>query len=259
MRIFCPKAFLVCFTAFAGCAGGQLSKINSDVIRTQEMVQTTRSETRADIEQIEKQIADLNAKIEGIAKLQADLQKSIESYKTELKNLNMVMNKLNQRLQPTMEEMPPPLTPGVTDSLFPKSEPPAAANYGVDQRPEQAYQTAYNDYVRGKYDLAIVEFNEFIKSFSDAELADNAQYWIAECYYAQKRFEDAKHEFEKVMRNYPGGDKIIAATLKLGYCQYEMGDVKAARATLEELVNRFPFSEEARSAEDRLKSMSKTK
>jgi tol-pal system protein YbgF len=243
----------------SGCASSQLTKIDSDIAKTQEMIQTTRSESKADSDQFQKEISSISVEIQQLKQSQSSLQKSLADLNASLKVLSTSVTKLGDRFQandPNVAGTMPAL-PG--DFTLPGANVVSQGRDSIEQRPEQAYQTAYNDFINRKFDLAIVEFNEFLKSFPDAELADNAQYWIGECYYAQLKYEAAKPEFEKVIRNYPNGDKAIPARLKLGLSCYESGDTKNARSTLEELVNRFPFSEEAKIAEDRLRSISKNK
>ena len=114
--------------------------------------------------------------------------------------------------------------------------------------PRALYDAAYQDLTRGNHGLAIMGFQEVIAKFPSSELADNAQYWIGESYYAQKDFKQAMKEFEKAVETYPQGDKVPAAMLKIGFCQQQLGNKAAARAAFEKLIQRFPNTEEARLA-----------
>ena len=71
------------------------------------------------------------------------------------------------------------------------------------------YRTALDSFTQENYQRAILEFEEFVANHPDHDLADNAQYWIGECYYAQKNFESAVREFEKVERHFGAGNKVI--------------------------------------------------
>ena len=118
--------------------------------------------------------------------------------------------------------------------------------------PRAVYDAAYQDLTRGNYGLALMGFQEVISKYPSSELADNAQYWIGESYYAQKDFRQALAEFQKAMDVYPKGDKVPAALLKIGFCQQQLGDKAAGHATFEKLIERFPDSEEARLAKTKL-------
>jgi tol-pal system protein YbgF len=121
--------------------------------------------------------------------------------------------------------------------------------------PRSLYDAAYQDLTRGNHGLAIMGFQEVITKYPDSELADNSQYWIGESYYAQKNWKQALQEFEKTVSAYPKGDKVPAAMLKAGLCQAQLGDKKAAKATLDTLRKRYPDSEEARLAGTKLSEL----
>ena len=72
-------------------------------------------------------------------------------------------------------------------------------------------------------------FKQFLVTFPDSELADNAQYWLAESYYASQQFEQALADFEVVINDYPRSRKVPDALLKMGYCNYELKRWDAAR------------------------------
>jgi tol-pal system protein YbgF len=117
----------------------------------------------------------------------------------------------------------------------------------------RVYNMAMNDMKSGNYPLAISEFGQFVESFPGDELADNALYWQGECYYASKEFPRAVAVFERVLAEYPKGDKVPAAKLKLGYTLLEMKQKKKGTQHLRELIKQHPGSEEAALAKARLK------
>jgi len=130
-----------------------------------------------------------------------------------------------------------------------------SANASGSVTPRTLYDAAYQDLTRGNHGLALLGFQEMLTKFPDSELADNAQYWIGETYYAQKDFPAALREFEKAVATYPKGDKVPAALLKSGFCQIETGDKSGARETFKKLQERFPQTEEARLAGTKLQEV----
>jgi TolA-binding protein len=56
-----------------------------------------------------------------------------------------------------------------------------------------------------------------LKRFPKSDNADNAQFWIGEIYYRQKWYETAILEYQKVIENYPKGNKVQASLLKQGF------------------------------------------
>ena len=71
----------------------------------------------------------------------------------------------------------------------------------------------------------------------------------------QDQVSEASREFEKVVNEHPRGDKVPAAYLKLGYCSLRKNDNDGARRWFEELIRKYPSTEEARSARNKLASI----
>jgi tol-pal system protein YbgF len=121
--------------------------------------------------------------------------------------------------------------------------------------PLQIYYTAYSDYIKGNYSLAIAGFRDFYEKNKNSPMADNALYWIGECYYSQGKYEDAIREFDNLIKNYPKADNILAAYLKKGYALIELRRYLEAKSVLKELIQKAPLSEEAKLAEQKLKTL----
>ena len=60
------------------------------------------------------------------------------------------------------------------------------------ETPEKGYQECRDLYKGRDFDRAIKGFENFLQKYPNSELASNAQYWLAECYYAQDDFPHLK-------------------------------------------------------------------
>ena len=119
----------------------------------------------------------------------------------------------------------------------------------------QNYEAAF-DLLKGqRYQDAAAAFGQFLVSYPDSQLADNAQYWLAEAYYVTEQFEEALRQFQIVLSDYPRSLKIPDALLKIGYSNYELKRWAAARSALERVRDSYPDSTTARLAEQRLQRM----
>jgi tol-pal system protein YbgF len=118
--------------------------------------------------------------------------------------------------------------------------------------PDQLFAAAYGDYSRGNYDLAISEFRQYVETYPSSEMADNAQYWIGECYYSKKLLNEAVVEFDKVSLLFPKGDKVPGARFKKGMALMDLGQVEAARAEFAAIMKAFPKANEAVLAKQQL-------
>ena len=117
------------------------------------------------------------------------------------------------------------------------------------------YEIAWQAMEKKDYRVAITRFKDFLKRHPKSNLADNAQYWIGECHYGLREFDQAIIEFDAVRRRYPQGDKVAAALLKQGFAFAELGEKLNARLLLQEVAEKFPDSPEAAKAKLKLKSI----
>jgi tol-pal system protein YbgF len=117
------------------------------------------------------------------------------------------------------------------------------------------YQAAFELLKEQRYEPAALAFQQFLKTYPDSELADNAQYWLAESYYVTQKFEQALSSFKTVINEYPRSRKVPDALLKMGYCNYELERWDAARAALSKVRADYPETTAARLAGQRLERM----
>jgi len=126
----------------------------------------------------------------------------------------------------------------------------AAATTPVDD--QAAYARAFDQLKSGEYRAAVTQFQAFMKNYPQSALLDNAQYWIGEAYYVTRDYDLAAKAFRAVGERWPASRKAPDALLKLGYTQFEQKHLADARATLNDLVQRFPGTDAARLATERL-------
>lgn len=132
---------------------------------------------------------------------------------------------------------------------------PAAAAAALPDNPDQLYRSAYQDYMRGNYQLAIQGFTEYIKRYPKTDLTDNAQYWIGECYDALGQEDEALKAFSAVLDRYPTSDKGAAAQLKKGLVYLKKGDQGQGVVNLQYVVYEHPGTPEADLAREKLRSL----
>jgi len=117
------------------------------------------------------------------------------------------------------------------------------------------YQAAFELLKEQRYESAGIAFTQFLVSYPDSQLADNAQYWLAESFYVTDQFLDALEQFSVVINQYPRSRKVPDALLKMGYCTYELERWGDAKEALGRVQREYPDTTAARLAEQRLKRM----
>jgi tol-pal system protein YbgF len=221
---------------------------------------------------LQGQINDLQRKVEILrgrvtSEMQqnwVDLETTVEELQREVKILranieedrqllNQVANDLTQ-LQKDYESKtaPPHAVQGVESEVTtPPSLPSPQEEPKEDM--EGAYQKAYSTFKKGDYPLALKLFEAFLRTYPQSEYADNAQYWIGECYHQQGDYERAILEYEKVLTKYPNGDKVPSALLKEGFSFLNLGHRVDAKLFFQKVIKEYPQSPQAEIAAKKLK------
>ena len=142
----------------------------------------------------------------------------------------------------------------------PPAPPPAAGGSptaaGTPQVPaETLYANAMRDKSGGRLDLAIAQFQDYLKSYGSTELAPNAQFQIGEIYYSQADFENALTEFDNVLEKYPENNKTADAMYMKGHTLVKLGRRNDGAKEFRSLLARYPDSELAGKAKAALKTL----
>ncbi|MFQ5744932.1 MAG: tetratricopeptide repeat protein [Acidobacteriota bacterium] len=104
------------------------------------------------------------------------------------------------------------------------------------------YSTAYTDYLSANYELAISDFQEFLRRYPRSEQADNAQYWVGESLYSQDLYQRARAAFLEIPRRYPDADTIPDALFKAAQCLIDLGESDQGVEEFKDLIRAHPLS-----------------
>jgi tol-pal system protein YbgF len=197
-----------------------------------------REELRAAVKTQDQEQKRLEGLTRRVQTLEAVKEKDADPLRQRLDDLAARLGKMESRMA-RLEESPAPetgtLLPGVP-SLSPTS----------------AFNLAYNDYLNGRYDMAVIGFQKFVKDFPTASLVPNGYYWLGESYYNLKDYVRAMQAYEQVVTEHPGSEKVPAALYKIGLSASETGDTGKAKKYLKRVIEEFAISEEAKLAKNRL-------
>jgi tol-pal system protein YbgF len=111
---------------------------------------------------------------------------------------------------------------------------------------EKMYNAARQDYVSGKYDLAVQEFADYLKYYGNTDYAPNAQFYIAMVHFVQANYETAVKEFDMVLEKYPDNNKTADSLLYKGRALVKMQGHKTEGANeFMEVIKRYPKSDQS--------------
>lgn len=118
------------------------------------------------------------------------------------------------------------------------------------------YDRIMEEFKHRDYEAAMAGFRLFIELHGQSALAANAQYWIGECQFRTRRYQDALQSFYDVVSNYPLSPKLPASTLKLGQTYIKLRDQEKARLMFDRVIDQYPESAEAEVARKAIEEMS---
>jgi tol-pal system protein YbgF len=134
------------------------------------------------------------------------------------------------RRPPRHPELPPP----------PPRVAPRPAKPEEIRADQELYQAALVHLRAGRHEEAVSALRAFVAAHPQHDLADNAQYWLGECFYDRKDYSTALREFRRVADDFPSGNKVPDALLKLGLSYLALGSARPGHEALADLVRRFP-------------------
>lgn len=199
--------------------------------------------------QISTLITQMSDNITTIRNAQSSVSNSSADALTQVTAMGERLTATNQRLERLSEQFAQ-LKKLIED--IPKQ--PVISNI-TPGNAEQLFAAAYGDYSRGNNDLALSEFKQYVETYPSSELADNAQFWIAEILYAQKKLPEAAYEYEKVAIVSPNGDKVPAALYKRGLVLLEMGNKDQAILQFQTVMKNYPKASEATLATQQIQQL----
>ncbi|MEO7774975.1 MAG: tol-pal system protein YbgF [Steroidobacteraceae bacterium] len=120
---------------------------------------------------------------------------------------------------------------------------------------QSSYNRAFDLLKAADFTGAIAEFTRTAAAYPQGSLADNTQYWLGEAYYVTRDYDNANAAFQRVLTRWPDSRKAPDALLKMGLTQLEQKRPGAARSTLRQVTERYPGSDAARIAGERLQKI----
>ncbi|MGD8369233.1 MAG: tol-pal system protein YbgF [Desulfobacterales bacterium] len=244
----------------------RLSNLSGTEDRVDAIVQGANRQNRDDIQGLRGQLADFQAENEALREEVQKLTGRIEEAEFHLQQRSEGRQQAGDRIESRLDridaataenterihQLEQYLSLGKERASQAQATPPAP----VAEPTEAAlYKNARAAFDQEKYTEARDIFEELLKRFPDSQQADNAQFWIGETYYREKWYEKAILEYQKVIEQFPKGNKLPAAMLKQGYAFDQLGDSGNARLVLKELVRKYPDTNEAKIAQEKLQKI----
>jgi tol-pal system protein YbgF len=192
----------------------------------------------------------------SINKHETDRATQVDQLAGQIQSLNDTMDELKARLtklSKQLEEMQSSQQSLAAQQTQAQQQQQAMAQAPA---PDVLYNNALRDFNGGNNDLAIQEFNDYIKYYPDTDLAGNAYFYLAEVAYKAADYQKAVTNYDLVLQNFPGGNKAATAELRKGFALIELGKQADGEQELKRVIQRYPKSNEATQAREKLRKLS---
>jgi tol-pal system protein YbgF len=203
------------------------NKVTAAVDALQTSLNKQQQDRSAQSDQLSGQIQALNDTMDELKVRLAKLTKQLEDMQAAQQSLAAQQSQQQQQEQAL------------------KSAPP----------PDVLYQNALRDFNGGQNDVATQEFNDYIKFYPDTDLAGNAYFYLAEIQYKAGDYAKAVVNYDMVLKNFASGNKAASAQLKKGFALIELGKQEDGIQELKHLIQRYPRTNEAIQARDKLRKL----
>lgn len=188
-------------------------------------------------------VAALGSRVESMAGEFRSVRESVADLNLRISRMQAQLEDLKTSVQVLAAPPPPP---------SPTAAAPAAAP-GVSA--EALFNNARRDQSGGQLDLALAQYEDFLKAFPNNDLAPVAQYNIGEIYYNKRDYEQARKAFDLVLEKYPENPKTADAMYMKAMSLARAGNRAGAIEELRALLKKYPNGEIAEKAQSQLKQL----
>jgi len=198
---------------------------------------------------LERSLHDALTPIAGLAAKVDNTNNDVAEVRNQMADMNNQMNKVIQLLTDISANI---------KVLQAAPAPPPGPAAGQSVPPPDAsvvFTNAMRDQTAGKLDLAISEYQDFIKFYPDDPNAARAQYNIGENHYTKQNYEQAAQDFDTVITKYPENPVLTPQAYFLKGMALKGTNKAAAIAAWKAVVAKYPTSDSAAQAKEQARAM----
>jgi tol-pal system protein YbgF len=260
-RALAPVAFLAAGACVA--TRNDLRLVQNDVALLKAEQALADSARRVQLDRVIAQLGlmadSLNATTARINRFQGDVRQQMYGMEQQLVTIQELTGQSQRRLQELRASMEQratvaPPTPSTLPAGSQAPAPTAPAGAG-SPGPNQLFQLALDQLRRGSTGAARAGFADLLRQYPTADIAPDAQFYVAEAYAAEGNASGADSVYALVAERYPASVRAGTALYKRAITAQAAGRTDDARALFTAVIERFPRSDEAVLARDRLRTL----
>lgn len=215
----------------------RLDQFEKNQAATMKTIRESQANLGADLGAVRDELRTLRGQIEGMDK-SPQLKRQLDDLSArvaDLENARKSGSREPDRQRPEAAAVEPP------------------AEQKTD--PKTAYNACYKLFKDGQNVKAREEFQKFLTQHPKTPYSGSAQFWIAETWYVDDKYEKAIVEYEKVIKGYPASEKVPHAMLKQGMAFQKLDDDGSAKIVYQQIVKKYPQTQQAKVARARLSEL----
>ena len=224
---------------------GDIAQVKTDNSKTQKMIAHLDSLMTVQTENNQKLRND-------ISYTSSELQRQVGLL---LENYNEMMTQINQISSGGRVTHVIKSSPGAQNNTSDTVTNGGDSNSQASIDCQKAYDEAFILVRSGEYEKAINSFNKFLVDCDNHPSAENARYWMGECYYSLGKFTDAIEQFQNLLDRFKGSVNSGRALYKLGRCHQELGHIDDAKKFYQRVIDEYPQTLESEQSKERLKDL----
>ncbi|WP_208293465.1 tol-pal system protein YbgF [Zophobihabitans entericus] len=174
----------------------------------------------------------------------SDLQREVDELRGQLQENTYQLGQTIERQKMILQQLSDTPTKPATTSTS-TSTASSDSNTLVGWSPSGNDKTDYNFIIKfvleGKQTReAITAFQAFVKQYPKSSYQANANYWLGQLNYGQKKLSDASFYFATVVKSYPNSSKASESLYKIGLILADQGEKEKAKAVLQQVISQYP-------------------
>lgn len=243
------RTTLLMFTALAagGCFATRqdMQVLQNDLRLVRDEAARDDSARAAQIQRLTASLSSVNDSLaalsRGLTRLRADVQGRLSSVEEQLNTAQELATQSQRRVQELRASLEQASGGRGGETAGPASP-----------GPNQLYQMGREQFLRGSNAAARTAFEELLANHPQSDVADEAQFFVAETYAAEGNTAAADSVYGLVVTRYSRSPRAPTALYKRGVIAEGAGRTAEARTLYNQVIARFPRSDEAQLARDRL-------
>jgi tol-pal system protein YbgF len=233
---------------------GEVALLRAETMRRD----STRAAQLGEVLQIQRQIMDsLTASRRAVGQLKGDISSDLYNIQQQLVQLQELTGQSQQRLSELRTQLE--ARGAQIETTTPTGGAPAPGDTaqpagGASASADQMYEASLAQLRRGSTSTARLGLREMLRNYPTSPRVPDALYFVGQSYAAENP-DSAAAYYTQVMDKYATSARAPSALYNLGLLAERRKDSTKAKEAYQRVVQKYPQSDEAALARDRLKAL----